>query len=202
MVNKSLEKILEHVSDCTFIQATANPIYAAFETNVAGMSDDVSLKARLIGSGIFLAGVGIAYNQGLRYSRKKFNITEESTNKKIWLHDTLYTVGFAVASCPPLYLLSGESDPVKIAAGTGIAAGLSICLGGLYGYVADAGRELTGIKPNPRLPEKIRALPQNVKRTIAALAIVTSIAALAGVYQLSPDNEDSNIQEVSITQEK
>ena len=78
----------------TAMCAESTPVYAAFETGVAGMTDAVSLNARLIVLGAGYCGAAWVYGQGRSMWRKAFKITDQTREAKQHLHDAMYAVSF------------------------------------------------------------------------------------------------------------
>ncbi len=197
MKTKQITKGLRnHIVDTTALLTASNPIYSTFETCVAGMSDGVSMNARLIASGISYLGMGFIFVKGRDVSRKAFKINDKTKETIQQTHDIIYTVGMNLIFAPPIYFASGEIDIKKIVIGTGTAMAFSAVTGGPMGYAVDAFRDLTGIKESERVPKLIRKQKPLIKKGLAALLVGTSIAAMAGIYSLTSDrNETSNYEQ-------
>ena len=69
---KRIKKELKaHLVDSTALLAESTPVFAAFETGIAGMSDEISLNARLLATGLtYFGGMGYAYAKGRDIYRK------------------------------------------------------------------------------------------------------------------------------------
>lgn len=71
-----------HLVDTTAACAATNPIFSAFETEVSGMSDETSIKARLIitGASYFLL-MGSALSRGRDLYRKVFKVKDNISER-------------------------------------------------------------------------------------------------------------------------
>lgn len=203
------EEAPSYLVDSTSLLAASTPIFAALETNVAGFSNENSVNARLLGTGLTFAGMGKLFTGGLRRSRKLFKIKEETTRESlINLHDAAYAVAYNLVISPPFYLLAGVRDLKQIAIGTGLSMGFALVAGGPIGYAVDSFKDLTGLEECKRrgYPELVRKQPPYIKRIIAAGLVAASIALTSGVYQINdclrkPKSETSIVQQVQpITQ--
>lgn len=70
-----------HVIDSTALLAASNPIYSVFETCIAGMSDSVSINARLVATGLSYLGMGTMFARGRDFSRRLFKITDKTKER-------------------------------------------------------------------------------------------------------------------------
>jgi len=62
-----------HFVDSTAILTESTPVLALFETKIAGMSNQVSLNARVLAAGLtYFAGTGYLYAKGRDLSRRLF----------------------------------------------------------------------------------------------------------------------------------
>lgn len=185
-MNKKLKQELKrHLVDSTAMQAAITPPIAAMEVGLAGMANDVSLNARLIGTGLVYVGLGSLFAKGRDLSRKVFKVTKKSSEKIKQIHDMAYASAYCLVIAPPLYYVSGERDIKKIAVGTLMQITGGAAIGGLVGYSVDAFRDLIGIEDSERLPELIRNQDGRVKKGLAALAVAGAIGATAGIYTLN-----------------
>lgn len=183
------EKLKYHLSDSTAMIAEATPVFAAFETGIAGMSDGASLNARIIGTLFFYGGMGLAYGKGRDAWRKLFKITDKTKEKVQYAHDIAYTSAFNIAVGPVIYLISGVRNIEEIVIGTACAAVFGAINGGPLGYAVDAFRDLSGVKPCERTsyPDMIRKQSSKVKKGIIAGAVATMIGLTAMVYSFMPN---------------
>ena len=99
-----------HFTDSTSLSALMSPIYAAVDVFIAGMSDEISIKAKVIGTGFGYLGLGYAIMRGNDLSRKVFGITKETKEKVRWIHDTAYLTVANAVTAPLMYFLSGSSE--------------------------------------------------------------------------------------------
>lgn len=194
------QKLKSYVVDNTSLLVESTPVFAAFETQIANMTSNVSLNTRLGAALLGFAGIGTALAKGRDYSRKLFGISEISSESNQFMHDTIYLAAFNLVASPILYrYIGGETDLEKIAWGTG----LSILIGGLngpaIGYAIDAGRDLAGLEENKRAsyPKFIKRQNNLVKKSIATLAIAGSLGLTAGLYSINPND---NINQKSSTE--
>ena len=197
-----LRKIYEigktHIVDSTAALVSTNPIFAVFENAVWGMSDQVSLKARLFATGITYAGVGSLLSRGRDFSRKVFKIKDTTTEKIQTFHDAAYLIGFNAILAPIMYSTAGANTQ-EIIEGTLTAMALSIINGPLIGYAIDAGRDLTGIKKSERMPKLVSNFSSRHKKNLALILIAGLIALNGTIYKITPDKQEdpqkSNIEE-------
>ena len=183
-----------HLIDSTTMISIGNPISAAMEIELAGMSDEISIKARLIATTLTYAGFGSVVSRLRDLWRKGFKITDATKERIQFIHDTVYLTAFNSVFSPIFYYVSGSRDLKEITIATVAAAGLSLSLGGVAGYAIDGFRDLTGIKECNRksYPGIIRRQSSKVKKGLAALVVAGSLGITAGIYGLTSDNETIN----------
>jgi len=187
-----------HLIDSTAILTIGTPISAAMEVGLAGMSDEVSMNARLIAVGLYYGGLGSIVSRGRDLWRKGFKITDTAKERIQFIHDAAYLTAFNSVFNPVFYYASGSRDLKEIAIATVAAAGLSLSLGGVAGYAIDGFRDLTGLKESQRVPKSIREKDSKTKKSLAALAVAGSLALTAGIYGLTPnETEDTNINQTN-----
>ena len=175
--------------------AESTPVYATFETGVAGMTNAVSLNARLIILGCGYCGAAWVYGQGRSFWRKAFKINDLTKEAKQHMHDAFYAVTFNALFSPVTYLISGETDWKKIGIATASAAVLGLTNGGPLGYTIDVFNDLAGIRECERksYPTVIKRQSPKVKKAIAAGLVAASIGLTALVYEIVP-NRKINVQ--------
>lgn len=179
------EILKEHLIDSTAIWVVANPALGIFEIGPAGMSNETSLHARILGSALLYAGLGSMYSRGRDFSKRIFKITEETRERVKTFHDAAFTALYTGLLQPPFYYVAGSRSIKEIAIGTVGAAGLTLLLGPAMGYTVDAYRDLTGIKESERLPYFIKNQTPTTKRYMAGLLTAASVGALATIYSLN-----------------
>lgn len=183
-LGKNLKESLKmHIVDSTALITATVPILAAFETYVAGMSNENSINSRLLVTGVSFAGMASLFSKGMDLSRKVMHIKPETKERVKQIHDAAYSTIYNVLISPPFYYAAGVRDVKQIAIGTATIAGLSLFMGGPVGYAVDSFRDLTGIKESERLPNFVQRQNKNVKRGLAALLIASSFAITSGVYE-------------------
>jgi len=178
--------------------AESTPLFAAFEIGIIGMSDEISMNARLIGVSLAYAGIGSAISKGRDLWRKSFNLTDKTNEKIQILHDTVYMAAFNLIAGPIIYYASGSRDLKEIAAGTALGIVIGSANGGPLGYAIDSFRDLIGTKKCERssYPNILKNQATKTKKWIAAGLIITSLSATAGIYQINNDNEPENINQI------
>lgn len=194
-MGKKLEKIYEfgktHIVDSTGLLAVTNPIFATFENVFLGMSDEVSLNARLFATGITYAGMGSLFSRGRDLSRKLFNVKDTSKEGIQFVHDTGYAVALNAIVSPIMYATAG-ADSDEILKGTITAMAMSPLIGYVSGYAIDCFRDLTGIEKSERIPKKITNLTSKKKKGLAGLLVAGLVAANYGIYEATPDKQLSS----------
>lgn len=191
----------QHLTDSLGCIVVATPLGALFENVMAGMSDEVSLKSRLIAGGLFLGGLGGVFGKGRDLSRKLLHITEETKEIYQQAHDMVYLAGMTAVVNPLIYIGAGARDPKEIAIATASATFVALCSGGLMGYSVDLFRDLTNYETSLRLPEKIRNAKSSIKQAAAVGIVAASIGAAGTIYALTPDKpkENTNIPQNKTT---
>ncbi len=196
-IKKIKNNLKYHLVDSTAMIAESTPIFAVFETGLAGMSDDVSINARLLSIGLAYSGMSYAYTKGRDLSRKLFKIKETAKEKIQILHDTFYLGAFSLAVAPAVYFASGIRNPKEIIIGTAGAIAIGLINGAPMGYTVDLFRDLTGLKncERPSYPTSLKRLNSKTKKSLVVLLTAGAIALTAGVYYLTSDKQDKqNIQ--------
>lgn len=186
--------LTKHLVDTTVLVGPSTPIFAAYETLVAGMSDMVSLKSRLLVLGGAYLGVGSLISRGRDYSRSFFGVTKESSEGVQKLHDFFYFPSVNLPIATFMYrVVGGETDWKKIGLGLGFALAYDLCLGPLAGYLIDSGRDLAGIDEchRPLYAKSLGRFSSNVKKNIATSIVAASLATTVGIYTFSPKNNIS-----------
>jgi hypothetical protein len=188
-LNMSLKNIsrglVNHVVDSTAIVTAINPVMSIVEKTVNGMSNDISINARILGTAITYGGLGSVYSKGRDLSRKLFGITASSTEKVKGVHDHLFSLAYSTVITPPFYYAAGSRDLKEIAIGTVTTMGIALAMGGAMGYSIDAFRDLTGIEESERLPDLVKNQNSYVKKGLAALLTMGSVGTMAAIYSLT-----------------
>lgn len=177
-----------HIVDSTAMLAVSSPIFCAFETMIAKMTNEVSLNTRMYITGLTYAGLGLLLGKGRDISRKYFGIKNDTKERFQQIHDSLYLAATNIPLSVSLYALAGETDLKKIAIGTGSSVVFGAVMGPLIGYSIDIYRDLTGIRKYERrfYPEIIRNLRPNLKKALAVALTAASVSSIALVYSLNP----------------
>ncbi|MBU1111852.1 MAG: L-alanine exporter AlaE [archaeon] len=205
-MSKSIEFLKKnakkHVIDTTAMLTESNPAFAAFEVGIAGMSDDVSIKSRFVAAGLAFGGLGLIYARGRDLSRRLFKITDQTSEKKQFIHDSLYNALFSACVAPPIYLASGARDWKEIAIATGCSTVFGAVNGIPQGYAVDVYRDLTGIKDCDRrvYPDYIKRQGLRTKRTLATGLAVASIGLMGLIYTATPNNNGPLQEKTAIEQ--
>jgi hypothetical protein len=203
ITSKIIDNLKYHLVDSTAMLAESTPAFAAFETRIAGMSDEVSINARMLAAGLtYLGGMGWAYAKGRDLSRKLFKITETSRERIQSLHDAAYLGAFNLVVAPLIYVASGAKDAKEIAIGTASAIGFGLVNGAPMGYAVDMFRDLTGLKDceRPSYPSLLKRQNSKVKKGLAALLVGSAIALTAGIYSANPNKQTKDNQQINNVQ--
>ena len=188
-----------HIVDTTALNTAANPIIGGLEVTAYGMSEDVSLNARLFASVVGYLGVASLLSRGRDLSRSIFKINDKTKEKVQQIHDGAFIAAFNAFFAPIMYAYSGETDFKKIVYGTLGVIGATAILGG---YSIDVFRDLTGLKDCERssYPDLIKKNKPSLKKGLAAFLVGASIAINAGIYALTPNKDIlNNEQQIAIT---
>ncbi|MCK5624275.1 L-alanine exporter AlaE [Candidatus Pacearchaeota archaeon] len=184
----------------------SHPLFAAIEVGVAGMSDEMSINARVVGTIVACGGLGYVFGKGRDLSKKLFKITNKTKEVVQHAHDIGYAFALNLAITPPMYTLSqlmaGEDlDFKKIAIGTISASILGGINGSPMGYSIDVFRDLTGIKECNRksYPNLVKRQGSKIKKTIAVGLIAASMGAMGLIYSATP-NKAKESQKYQIEQ--
>jgi hypothetical protein len=193
-------KSKEYFVDSTAMMVASTPIAALMEKTIAGMSDEVSINARLLAAGLTYAGVGEIFSKGRDSWRNLFKISDITSEKKQQVMDSLYACTFNLATSPLFYYAAGSRNIKEILVGTGIGLGLGFCMGGPVGYAIDLSRDLTGIGQSERIPSLIKKQNEKIKKSLFALTIAASLAITSGIYYFTPNQNGKQVitQETSI----
>ncbi len=191
MFEKVKDNFTYHLVDSTALLAESIPIFAAFETGIAGMSNDVSINAKLIVAGLTYAGLGTALAKGRDWWRKTFKVGDTTTEIVQLLHDTAYMASFNLFASPTIYYASGSRDLEEIAIGTACSITLGSVNGGLLGYAIDTFRDLTGLKEceRPSYPNFLKKQSPKVKKMIATGLVAGALGLTVGIYGLTQDEK-------------
>lgn len=197
-LKKLKENLKYHIIDSTAMLAESTPIFAAFETGLAGMSDEVSINAKLFAAGLtYLGGLGYVYAKGRDLSKKLFKIKDATKEKIQGLHDAVYSGAFNLIVVPAIYFVSEARNIEEIAIGTAGAVAIGLVNGAPMGYAVDLFRDLTGLKncERPSYPKLLKRQNSKIKKSLAVLLTAGAIALTAGIYALTPDKKDAqNLQ--------
>ena len=191
LVSKVKENLKYHLVDTTALLASANPLFSAMEVGIAGMSDEVSINSKITIAAISYLGMGFAFSRGRDLSRKFFKISDKTKEKVQIFHDIAYTATFNLVMSPIIYSSMGADLEQSIIGGVS-SAGISIVIGPLSGYSVDVARDLTGLKDCDRIsyPKAIKKQKPSLKKGLAGLLVAGSILTMAGIYSLTPNDQD------------
>ena len=189
LVQRAKDTMKYHIVDSTAIISESTPIYASFETFIAGMSNNVSMNTRLLAATSCYAGLGWVYGKGRDASRKLFKIDDKTKERYQQLHDAAYSASFNTVMSPIFYLLAGARDAKEIAIGTLCGTAFGLINGGPMGFAVDAFRDLTGLKASERIPKLVKRQNSKIKKCLAELITAGTIALTSAIYSTSPDNQ-------------
>jgi hypothetical protein len=177
------ERLYDHFVDTTATTSVFNPIYALAETQVLGIEDSLSIRAKFLAAIVGYAGMGTAYKKGLDLSHRLFNITKKTSKAVRAVHDALYGAVFMGASTPCFYLVCGSRDWKELLGGIGIGACIGIIAGIPNGYSIRTFRDCMDLDNEaPILPESISNKPGWMKKSLAGLIALGSAAGVALYY--------------------
>ena len=187
---KKTKKTLDyHIVNTTAQAAVYTPLFSVLEVSpLVGMSDDVSLNARLLAVGISISGMGYVLAKSRDISRNIFNITQESNEKVQTAHDSLQLAALNLVTAPVFYMVAGASNSLEIAKATGMAVIGGAVTGPFMGYSMDMFQDLMRLQDSPRIPKKISQLGKKSKLGLAAFLTSASIGLSAGIYELTYDS--------------
>lgn len=186
--------LLKHFVNSTAFLSVVTPLYAAMH-NFIGVSDEVSMTNRVLVAGLTYLGIGYLYAKGLEKSRKTFRVAKENSELAYGAHDTSYSLLFNAATAPTFLYFGGENNTERLTEVAAIQSTLAIPTGWATGYVMDTMRDLMTIEKSSRwMPKFLRKAKQKTKEKIAAAAILASMIATYGIYQL-PNKIGEEIQE-------
>ena len=200
MIQKIKDGLKTSFVDSTAVNAVCNPIFAGLETVVIGMSDDLSLSARLLGTGLTYAGLGTLISKGRDAYRKLVKVNENTREGIQQLHDSIYMGLFCLGFDPLFYYAAGARDIEDIVGGTITGTLFGLTSGGLIGYAMDTFKDLTGIKESSRIPLSIKNLSPKMKLGLVTAITTATIAINAGIYELTPDKKEENSSEKQNTE--
>ena len=194
IVRRVKDSLSYHLVDSTALLAESTPIFAAFETGIAGMSDDISINARLIAAGLAYAGVGTALAKGRDLWRKVFKVSDTTKERVQMLHDTAYLAAFNLVTAPAIYYASGSRDLEEITIGTSLGIAFGSANGSPLGYAIDTFRDLTGLKEceRPSYPNLLKRQSSKIKKLIATGLVAGTLGVTAGIYGLTHDEEPTS----------
>jgi len=184
---KYIAELKKHVVDTTAIVAESNPIFGAVELGLIGMTPAASLNSRVLATTVGYLGLARLYSSGRDFSRRIFNITDQTRERVQAYHDLAYAVTFNFAFSPIMYAaaqrFAGEDlDWKKIALGTGMSLLLGAANGIPLGYSIDVFRDLTGIEECKRPSYFLKKQSPRVKRLALAGIIALSLGVTGLMY--------------------
>lgn len=182
----------KYLIDSTAILTVTTPLFATFETFIAGMSIENSINSKFVAVGLTYAGMGRLFTSSLDLSRKVFNIGPETSEKIKHFHDASYSAAYNLLICPAFYYVSGVRDLKQIAIGTGIGVGMGLVAGGPMGYAIDAFRDLTGLESSKRIPLIVTQQSSKIKKSLTALILASSLGVTSGSYYLNSIYRNDN----------
>ncbi len=181
-----LQGARQHVTDSSALFAVSTPLGALLENVLTGMSDETSIKSRLIVGGLYFGGLGGILGYFRDRSRELFNITEQTKERYQQLHDMVYTAAATLALNPLIYIGAGIQNVKEITVATLLATGVSFFSGGVMGYAVDSFRDLTNYQSSLRIPEKVRKASPTLKKCLAGGIIAASVGLASLIYSLTP----------------
>jgi hypothetical protein len=183
-LEKTVEEIKFHLSAATAMVSETSPIFAVYETGIAGMSYETSLHARLLAVGMIYGGFGFVYEKGRTLFRKMLKVKDDASEKIQGRVDSLYGLSFNILIGPPIYYICGAKNFKEIAIGTACSAIIGAVNGFPLGWTIDAYQDLTGLKECERksYPDLIKKQKPEIKKTIAVGLTAASIGITGLIY--------------------
>lgn len=178
------KRLLEHVVDTTAIVNVGNPVLSILETQLFGLSDQVSINSKFIGMTLGYLGLGSVYSKGRDLYNKLFGINENTSKVVRGIYDTAFSLGYGFVVLSGIYFLSGQRDPSTLIFASLSGAVSSLILGIPYGYSIDLTRDLTGIKESNRVPDFIKKQNPYLKKGIAISLTAASALLTYGYFAL------------------
>lgn len=191
-LEKIVDKGKQHLIDSTALFVVSTPVAGFLENVLSGMSDEQSLKSRIIVGGLYLSGLGGALGYFRDKYRKLMKITEKTKEKYQQMHDMLYVGVATLIVNPMIYVSAGVEDFKQVATASGFAALLAGTVGGVMGYSIDLYRDLANYKKSERIPRRISKLGKHAKKILGAGIFATSMAITGLIYHLTPDERFEN----------
>lgn len=179
------ERLKLHAVDSTALLVVGLPPLSIGDV-VSGVSNNTSINARVLATGLCYAGIGLLVAGGRDISRRITGIDDSSSEKAQVIHDGAYMTMFNLAYAPALFYAGGSRDLEEIARGTAVAVGISVFLGYPSGFAIDAFRDLFGFKKTDRLPNSVRELGSSTKKYISAATVAAAISVMSLAYVLNP----------------
>jgi len=175
----------QHLVDTTAGYIVVTPLFSVLETTLFGLTDNVSIKAKLIGTGAsYILFLGSAFSKLRDFTRKKFGVSQDSPRLIQGVHDTVCTWAYYTAITPLFYYASGSTNFYENARATALALFTGTFTGYPVGLAIDAYRDFAGIEESKRLPDLIKNQRPFVKKSMMLGLTVASTAFTIGYFYL------------------
>lgn len=171
-----------HFIDSTAWVIVSLPVTAFYETQLAGIPDEISIKARALGVIDTYIGLGKLIVYGRRRWREQFKINDESPEAKQLIQDGVYNFFLHLIANPIIYSALGCKNFREIAIATSFACILALVSGAASGFTSDNFRDWMGYESSKRVPEFINGQSRRTKKNLVGLISLFSVTATAGVY--------------------
>lgn len=179
------ERLKLHAVDSTSLLVVGLPLFSIGDV-VSGVSNNTSINARVLATGLCYAGIGLLFAGGRDLAGRVTGINDSSSEKARAIHDGAYMALFNLAYVPALFYTGGSRDLEEVARGTTVAVGISVFLGYPSGFAIDAFRDLFGFQKTDRLPNRVRELGSSTKKYLGAATVAAAISVMSLTYALNP----------------
>ncbi|PIN75991.1 hypothetical protein COV18_01040 [Candidatus Woesearchaeota archaeon CG10_big_fil_rev_8_21_14_0_10_37_12] len=175
----------KHIVETTAGLSVVNPLFAANELFVVGMTDEKSIDSRLGITGWSYLGLNWLFVKGRDLSKRSLGITQKSSEFIQGAHDFVYGGLFSVPVAYGLYRFwAGETNPETLKWAVASSAVYGTVVGLISGYAIDVGNDLMGLGDCQRktYPGFVKRQTSGVKRAIAGVLVAGSVGLMGLMY--------------------
>lgn len=185
---KIKNELHRHLTDSTAIASISGITRPLIDTQILGLEDEVSLRARLCGVGLTFAFLG-SLTKIRDFSKSYFGLDQPGKERYAGLHDAGIAAAITLGVGPSVYYFNGVRDIPTLAYSTllGVASTAAIAIP--YGWYIDTFRDLTGYREsNRKMPDFAKKSSPKFKKGLAALATSGFIAGMGLIYSIPNHN--------------
>ena len=192
---KIKQEIKRHLVDSTAIASISLLTRPLIDTQILGISDDISINARLCGIATVYAGIG-SLTKIRDISKKYFKLDQPGKEKYAGLHDASIAAVLTLGLGPAIYYLNGVTDIPTLACSTILGVATTAAIAIPYGWYIDTFRDLNGVQESTRkMPQIIKNSSQKIKKNLATILTAGFVAAAAGIYSMPNHNLKSKVHD-------